>query len=468
MAISRPFLLALVGLVLLGATVFAVNNARNSGDDGPAPVAKSPDQATPAPTPAPEPAQASGKLSARDAVASILSPAKPVDSARFSISYDARELEGDREHEYGSIEGTYVAKGETQLPDFDIRVRNHSEGPGGPKNTDLRAVLANGKPFVGDADGMYAGPADDIEGTGKTRSAIASSPIATAPALDLNPWLRDLKVQGVEKVDGVDATHVAGDLALPVAAADLIGLVRREKRDSGAQSNVVDVPANWRKNVKNSVESARLDAWVGADKIVRRLTLAVKLDIPPALADVADRGRATARVDVRLSDVNEVDSVATPSDVSSEPAAKGMGARDAKSARNVLVLSGLEVDAPGGVLGGSYAFLRLARLGASDNVAKKVLRTADQHKPVVVFFRNPVGLDDKATAESVSYLKSHAKKLAVYTDNVENAKSYGQLLEHLGVTQAPAIVFINRRGKASLVEGYVDGPSLVQVVADAR
>ena len=29
-------------------------------------------------------------------------------------------------------------------------------------------------------------------------------------------------------------------------------------------------------------------------------------------------------------------------------------------------------------------------------------------------------------------------------------------------------VFVNRRGKASLVEGYVDGPSLRQVVADAR
>ena len=30
------------------------------------------------------------------------------------------------------------------------------------------------------------------------------------------------------------------------------------------------------------------------------------------------------------------------------------------------------------------------------------------------------------------------------------------------MTQAPAIVFINRRGKASLVEGYVDGPSLAR------
>jgi hypothetical protein len=134
----------------------------------------------------------------------------------------------------------------------------------------------------------------------------------------------------------------------------------------------------------------------------------------------------------------------------------------------MLAVSGIAVDAPGGVLGGSYSFLRLSRLGASNKVAKKVLATVEDGKPVVVFFRNPRSLDDEATAESVKYLKSHTKKLAVFSDDVENTKSYGRLVENLGVTQAPAIVFINRRGTASLVEGYVDGPSLAQVIADAR
>ena len=39
MAISRPFLLALLGAVLLGATLFAVQNARNSASDDAAPAA---------------------------------------------------------------------------------------------------------------------------------------------------------------------------------------------------------------------------------------------------------------------------------------------------------------------------------------------------------------------------------------------------------------------------------------------
>jgi hypothetical protein len=72
------------------------------------------------------------------------------------------------------------------------------------------------------------------------------------------------------------------------------------------------------------------------------------------------------------------------------------------------------------------------------------------------------------TSQSVNYLDEHTKKLFVFTDDVANTERYGQLVENLGVTQAPAIVYIDRRGTASLVEGYVDGPSLAQVIADRR
>ena len=78
------------------------------------------------------------------------------------------------------------------------------------------------------------------------------------------------------------------------------------------------------------------------------------------------------------------------------------------------------------------------------------------------------GLDDKATAQSVKYLKERNKKTAVFSDDVKNVRNYGTLVENLGVSQAPAIVLINRRGTASIVEGYIDGPSLAQVVADSR
>jgi hypothetical protein len=86
----------------------------------------------------------------------------------------------------------------------------------------------------------------------------------------------------------------------------------------------------------------------------------------------------------------------------------------------------------------------------------------------VIFFHNPRALDDKAVADSVRSLDRKTKNVVVLSDDLRNVDNYGKLLEDLGVTQAPAIVVIGRSGKAQLVEGYIDGPSLVQVVADAR
>ena len=458
MAISRPFLLALLGVALLGATIFAVQNARNTATDDPAPVAKQPaDKAAPAP--APEPAQAV-KLSAKDAVASILSPGQAIDSARFSIRYDLREQGGAREHLYGSASGQFVSKGDAAVPDFDIRVAAR-----GDSKANIHVVVAGGKPFVGQGDEMYEAPASGVKNLSAVRNSIASSPVADFRPFDLSRWLDNVKVEGVEKVDGVDATHVSGDLVAGDATADIVKLIRAEARDGGGTSGV---PANVAKTAKSAVEKASFDAWVGSDRVMRRMRIAVQLDVPKSLLDPGESPRGTATINIRLSDVNEVDAIEAPSNVADVSPVKGMGAKDAKEANNALAVSGLAVDAPGGVTGATWSFLRLARIGDSTQVAKTVLRAVEQNKPVVVFFRNPKALDDDATAESVKYLDANAKKLVVFTDDVANTRRYGRLVENLGVTQAPAIVFINRRGKASLVEGYVDGPSLAQVIADAR
>jgi hypothetical protein len=98
----------------------------------------------------------------------------------------------------------------------------------------------------------------------------------------------------------------------------------------------------------------------------------------------------------------------------------------------------------------------------------KAERALADNKKVVIFFQNPRALDDRAVSDSVRYLDRHTKKVVVLSDYLGNVDRYGKLLENLGVNQAPAIVVIGRSGKASLVEGYVDGPSLRQVVADAR
>ena len=54
------------------------------------------------------------------------------------------------------------------------------------------------------------------------------------------------------------------------------------------------------------------------------------------------------------------------------------------------------------------------------------------------------------------------------TDDVRNTKRYGKLVEDVGVSQAPAVVIVDRDGKAHLIEGFVDRETLLQELSDAR
>ena len=466
MAISRPFLLALLGVALLGATVFAVQNARTKANDDKAAVMK---PSVPAPaSSAPAPAQASGSLSAKDALSAVLSPGKSINGSSFSIRYSTQELAGAREHDYATVSGSFVSKSATTVPDFDVRVKSHDEtAPGkGVDNTNARAMVAGGEPFVGNSAAMYKVPSSDIKGITTLRKALGSGGLTKIHQFELTRWLKNVKVVGTENMDGVNATHVTGDVAPGAVAADVTLLARAEAR--GAESPDLGVPGHLGRTARHAVKKARFDAWVGSDRIVRRMTLAVTYNAPKALRQPGDSARWKTNFDVRLSDVNKVDAVQPPSDVSTKTPVKGLGRKDADRAHTMLNLAGFAVDSPGGVTGATYSLLSLNRFGDSTKVSGKVLRAVKQHKQIVVFFKNPKALDDQATAQSVAYARSHYKKVAVFSDDVRNTKSYGKLLENLGVTQAPAIVFINRRGTASLIEGYVDGPSLAQVIADAR
>jgi hypothetical protein len=102
------------------------------------------------------------------------------------------------------------------------------------------------------------------------------------------------------------------------------------------------------------------------------------------------------------------------------------------------------------------------------NAHVKAARGVAQGRKVVIFFRNPRGLDDRAVDSAVRTLDRETKKVVVLSDHVGNVDEYGSMVEDLGVSQTPAVVVIDSRGSARLIEGYVDSESLVQVVADAR
>jgi hypothetical protein len=425
MAISRPFLLALLGVALLGATVFAVQNARNGASDKPASVANQPaDQATPAP----EPTAPAGPDQ-------VLQAAFSTDALK-SASFDGRlsfTSNGDRNTIKTS--GAFETAGPKEMPQADVQVKvdvSGFDGGGGFVTTGDRAWFTQGG--VG-----YAVPQAAWSKIVKAREK-GTPPTEDAPELDVNAsaWLRDVKSEGTQQMDGVQVTHVSADVNSARAITDV----------AKAMDSTGQIPAGAEKSLAKVVKDGHIDAWVGEDQILRRVSL--------ELSGKGDGGRSVdMNLDFQLSRVNKPQSIERPSKVRNKLPNGTFG----------QFATGF-VGGLGNTVGVTPDDLRLGVPVTNSHV--KAERAVANNKKVVIFFQNPRALDDKAVADSVKSLDRRTKNVVVLTDDVGNVDRYGKLLEHLGVTQAPAIVVIGHSGKASLVEGYVDGPSLAQVVADSR
>ena len=94
-------------------------------------------------------------------------------------------------------------------------------------------------------------------------------------------------------------------------------------------------------------------------------------------------------------------------------------------------------------------------------------RALSRGRTVVLFFFQPGSLDDEATAAAVARARG-TRGVTVVSDRIRNVGRYGPIVGSLGVSQAPAIVIVDRRRQARLVEGFVDPQTLAQGIADIR
>lgn len=427
MAISRPLLLALLGVALLGATVFAVQNARNTSGDAVAPVTQSADPAAEQ-VPA-EPAQASPQ--------ELLSAALTTDALE-SASFDGRVIFRSRgERNVVETSGAFEIGESREMPKADVRVSIDSQdldATGGFVTTGHRAWFTRGGTGYAVPQAAWEQIVEAVE-SGAEPAAGASA----APELDVDParWLSGVESEGEQQLDGVATTHISADVSSAAVIADI----------ARAMDATGQIPAGIERRVKQVVGDGRIEAWVGEDQILRRVTL-----------ELSGRGDAdrVVEMDLRfdLTSVNEPQDIARPAKVE-QALPGGVYGQFATG-----VVSGLA----------NSAGVEPARLDLdvpATNGPRRAERAVAKKRKVVIFFQNPRALDDQAVAGSVRSLARRSPAL-VLTDHVGNVDRYGSLVEDLGVSQAPAIVIIDRRGAARLIEGYIDAESLVQVVADAR
>lgn len=404
MAISRPFLLAVLGVLLMAVTVVAVTSARSGSDSDTEPAVLQTEQA---------PAQST-------------SSASPVDTVRSAMSFtgvesaavDARVVLSDKDDTLRvGVSGAFERGAANDVPEFAIDVRMADAR----QSARLGLVSLGDRAYFTRGDTGWRMPEQAWDMVG---AAVGNgwTPIEIHPAT----WVKDAKSEGSETVDGVEAERYTVTLDPKAVVPDVARSLR---------SNDVDVKTT--NKVVRSVEQTRFEVWVGKDdNHLRRLDGAMTF---------SDGSRITLHADV--TGVNEPQQIEAPERV--------------------------RAGAPGGILG---QFASGAVKGATGGISldvltspnpRRVARAVREHRKVVILFRNPRGLDDRAMGPVIRAVDGRTKALVV-TDHVDAVDRYGKLVEDLGVSQTPSVVIIDSSGEAQLLEGYVDSESLAQAVADAR
>jgi hypothetical protein len=405
MAISRPVLLALLGVILLGATALAVQNARDGADSDATPAAVQTETA---------PAQPTSKVSPADMLTSAFS-FNNLESA--GINARLAIVEGDDAFRV-RLSGAFERGAPNDVPKFEVDVLMFGQGErvrGGFVSLGEEAFFARG-------DTGWRVPA---EAWGPVTEAVgkgAGLPFQIHPAT----WVRDVKTEGSETVAGVETEHLTAAIDARTAARDLA---------QAFDSNGGD--ARGARALARSVKSASLDAWVGSDdRILRRLS-----------ADLAFRGGGHLTLDARLSGVNEPQRIEAPARVMAGAPGGYLG------------------QFAGGLVKGATGGKSLAALTSLK--PRRAARAVKAHHKVVILFRNPRGLDDRQM-EDVMRVVDRRTNALVLVDHVDAVDRYGKLVEDLGIAQTPSVVIIDRQGKARPIEGFVDSDTLTQAVTDAR
>jgi hypothetical protein len=427
MAISRPMLAALIGVLLAAVTFTASRNAREASDDVPAaaPQASLPSQVK-------------------------LAPQGSVKSGAFTLKVRVGSPQGAQAAATIDAHGRFRQRDKGQVPafrvDLDLRAEGRSMRTGAVSTGDRGYVIERGK--AARVPAKVWGRMSAGRGQGR--------PAVPAPGLDLDGAMKDFKAVGVVPVAGVPSDHYAGKL-------DAGRLLDSVPRLGGANGQAVPgLTPQVRQQVTDALEDVQVDLWVGKkDRILRRLQASLQIQVPESARQQLD-GLKQAKVELEfeLSDINRPQRIEAPANAGR---LNGQGGAFGTALLGIAASTGGAPAAAGQPAQSAGGTPRARRL--STRVPAAVKRAVEQDKTVVLFFFQPGADDDAETAKAVAAVRGHGVK--VFKDRVRNVARYAPIVRETGVSQAPSIVIVSRR-KARLVEGFTEPDALAQEVDDAR
>ena len=85
----------------------------------------------------------------------------------------------------------------------------------------------------------------------------------------------------------------------------------------------------------------------------------------------------------------------------------------------------------------------------------------------MILFWNKNGIDDRSVKKSIDRLSRRGGSVAKFTDTVKHLSRYTRITAAASVGSTPALVVVNRRGQAEVLNGYSDYQTINQFVSNA-
>jgi hypothetical protein len=267
--------------------------------------------------------------SAEELLKDTFGPDHEVKSGKLDvgIDLDIEGLRGLSEPVSIKLTGPFQSLGKESLPKFDLAL---ALSAGGDSFT-AGAVSTGEKGFLkiqGRAYDVGKRIFDQVEkGYVEAQKPSKGKKGTTLSSLGIDPsaWLTNPRKVGEEKVGGTDTVHVTAGIDVEKFLADVNKLLAKAGELGVAEAGA-PVPEGLtdkqRRDIARAVKSAKLDVYPGADdKTLRRLTIAVELDVPGDVRkSVGGLTSGKIAFDLTIADLNEDQDIKAPA--SSRPLAE--------------------------------------------------------------------------------------------------------------------------------------------------
>ena len=248
---------------------------------------------------------------------------KGIESGKVDLAVDVN-VQGEKGGKIDvNLSGPFRSESGAEYPELDLAFSTKGSLGGKDQNREGGITLLDNKAYV-----AYEGTEYEVDsstfnfvksmlkqqGSEQGKSSEIAACQEAVGELKLSDFVENLKSDGSAEVGGASTTKVSGDVDASGAIEAVSKLI--EDPTCGEQLSAAGpLPSaaeldKAKSTVRDSLKSAHVDLYVGADHIVRRIT--AQATIEPPKSSKAGAKRVELNLDLTLSGVNEEQTISAP------------------------------------------------------------------------------------------------------------------------------------------------------------